>query len=463
MVCDMNRTEESASSRIKKLLASDSPKDRVTVSGWVRTRRDAKGLVFVEINDGSCLSNLQAVVLEGSPAFEAARLVSTGASVRVTGALAPSQGKGQTWELLAESLELVGPSGTDFPLQKKRHSDEYLREIAHLRPRTNKYGAIFRLRSEMAWATHDFFRKCGFFYVQTPVITGIDCEGAGAMFRVTTLPEGSPGPVSEDFFGKPAALTVSGQLEAELMAFGLGRVYTFGPTFRAENSNTARHAAEFWMLEPEAVFFDLADNMRLAEDLVRHLVGAALDGCLEDLELFDRFVEPGLLKRLENLTEAAYVRLPYAEAVERLEKSGAGFEFRPFYGCDLASEHERWLCDSLGGPVIVHDYPSDLKPFYMRLSDDGRTVAAMDMLVPKAGELVGGSQREERMDVLVERMKKQGLSEEAYWWYLDTRRWGGAPHAGFGLGFDRFMMLLTGVGNIRDVQPFPRTPKNLEF
>jgi asparaginyl-tRNA synthetase len=459
-------TDKSAtkSPRVRELLAREEPLEALVVRGWVRTKRSGKGLTFLEINDGSCLTNLQAVLLDTSPAFEAVKDAATGASVAVSGDLVPSQGQGQKWELRAAGLEIIGPAGPDYPLQKKRQTDEYLREIAHLRPRTNKYGAVARLRSEMSWAAHDFFRENGFFYVQTPVITGSDAEGAGAMFRVTTLPEGDNSPAAEDFFGKTASLTVSGQLEAELMGLALGRVYTFGPTFRAENSNTARHAAEFWMLEPEAAFFDLHDNMTLAEDLVRFLVGRALADCRADLELFDRFVEPGLFKRLGNLVEpGVYARMPYAEAVGRLEKSGLKFEFPPFYGCDLASEHERALCDLAGGPVIVHDYPSDLKPFYMRLSDDGKTVAAMDMLVPKVGELVGGSQREERLEILKRRMALQGLSEEAYWWYLDTRRWGGAPHSGFGFGFDRFMMLLTGVTNIRDIQLFPRTPKNLEF
>ncbi|MDR2368036.1 MAG: asparagine--tRNA ligase [Deltaproteobacteria bacterium] len=449
--------------RIKDLLASPGPVPGIAVSGWVRTRRDGKGVSFLEINDGSSLANLQVVVLAGSGLAGAVREAATGAAVEAEGDLLPSQGQGQAWELVARALRVIGPAGPDYPLQKKRHSDEYLREIAHLRPRTNKYGAIMRLRSEMAWAIHDFFRGRDFFYVHSPIITGSDCEGAGAVFRVTTLPEGQAGPVGEDFFGRWAGLTVSGQLEAELMAMALGRVYTFGPTFRAENSNTARHAAEFWMIEPEAAFFDLADDMALAEDMVRALVGHALDRCQKDLELFDRFVEKGLLARLGDLASGAYHRMPYSEAMDRLAKSGEKFEFEPHYGCDLASEHERYLCQSLGGPVTVHDYPRSIKPFYMRLSDDGKTVAAMDMLVPKVGELIGGSQREERLDVLEGRLAEQGLPKETYWWYVDTRRWGTAPHAGFGLGFDRFLMLLTGVNNIRDVQPFPRTPKNLEF
>ncbi|MDR0621753.1 MAG: asparagine--tRNA ligase [Deltaproteobacteria bacterium] len=449
--------------RIRDLLASREPVPGLRVSGWVRTRRDGKGVSFLEINDGSSLANLQVVVLAESGLTDKIKEATTGAAVTVGGDLEPSQGQGQNWELVAKDLRVLGEAGGDYPLQKKRHSDEYLREIAHLRPRTNKYGAIARIRAEMAWAVHDFFRARDFLFVQTPIITGSDCEGAGAVFRVTTLPDGQVGKVEDDFFGRWAGLTVSGQLEAELMALAMGRVYAFGPTFRAENSNTARHSAEFWMIEPEAVFFDLNDNMTLAEDIVKFLVGYALDKCAKDLELFDRFVEKGLLARLEALATGPYFRLSYFEAVERLLASKENFEFKPYQGCDLASEHERYLCQSLGGPVIVHDYPKSIKPFYMRVSDDGQTVAAMDMLVPKVGELIGGSQREERLDVLESRLEELGLPKAAYWWYLDTRRWGTAPHAGFGLGFERFLMLLTGVNNIRDVQPFPRTPKNLEF
>jgi asparaginyl-tRNA synthetase len=352
---------------------------------------------------------------------------------------------------------VVGPSGPDYPLQKKRHTDEFLREIAHLRPRGNKYGAVNRLRSESAWAVHDFFRSRGFFYVHTPIITGSDAEGAGEMFRVTVR-EGGDG-----FFGRPASLTVSGQLEAETLALALDRVYTFGPTFRAENSNTARHAAEFWMIEPEAAFFDLADDMDLAEALVKHLVRHALDNCPDDLGLMDRFVEPGLLARLEVLAGAPYARMTHEAAVTALAASGREFAIPPAQGADLATEHERALCEIAGGPVIVHDYPAAIKPFYMRLSDDRLTVAAMDLLVPRVGELIGGSQREERLEVLEGRMAELGLDPKDYWWYLDTRRWGSAPHAGFGLGFERLLMALTGVANIRDALPFPRTPGSLQF
>ena len=437
----------------------------VAVRGWVRTRRDAKGFSFLEINDGSCLANLQIVALETIPTFEAVKNAQTGAAVSIYGRVVASQGKGQKWEVQAEEVVLVGQADPEtYPLQKKRHSDEFLREIAHLRARTNKFGAIFRLRSFCSLAVHDFFRERGFFYVHTPIITGSDCEGAGELFRVTALPPESKAKAEEDFFGKNAGLTVSGQLEAEMLALALGKVYTFGPTFRAENSNTPRHAAEFWMIEPEMAFADLSDNMDLAEDMIKYVVRQALDRCRDDLALFDKFVEPGLFGRLENLLADRYERLPYAKAVEVLAAAGKKFDYAPQYGMDLQTEHERYLCEELfKKPVIVHDYPADIKPFYMRLSDDGRTVAAMDLLVPKVGELVGGSQREERLDVLTRRMEEMKMNLEEYWWYLDSRRFGSVPHAGFGLGFERLLMLLTGVGNIRDVIPFPRTPKNLEF
>jgi asparaginyl-tRNA synthetase len=444
----------------------------VLAKGWIRTRRDGKGVSFLELNDGSCLANLQVVIGEGTGPWARLRDLSTGAAVSVEGLLVESAGSGQKWELAASSAELVGPSGPDFPLQKKRHTDEFLRTMAHLRPRTNKQGAILRLRSESAWAIHDFFRSQGFLHVHTPIITGSDCEGAGEMFRVAAAgggarcghgPGAGPPPGPDDFFGKPASLTVSGQLEAECLALALDRVYTFGPAFRAENSNTARHAAEFWMIEPEAAFFDLDDDIDLAEALVKHLVRHALENCPDDLALFDRFVEKGLIARLERLLSAPWTRISHAGAVEALLDSGRAFEARPDPGGDLGTEHERALCGIFGGPVVVRDWPAAIKPFYMRLSDDRRTVAAMDVLVPGAGELVGGSQREERLDVLAARMAELGLDPAAYWWYLDLRRWGGTPHAGFGLGFERFLMMLTGVGNIRDVIPFPRTPRNLEF
>jgi asparaginyl-tRNA synthetase len=457
--------------RVIDALNSQTPTQEILLKGWVRTRRDAKGVSFLELNDGSCLNNLQVVVGESGLVGGSLTGVSTGAAVEVEGALVESPGKGQRWEVQATHVRLVGAADPEtYPLQKKRHTDEFLRSIAHLRPRTNKYGALFRIRSESAFAVHSFFRDRGFYYLHTPIITGSDCEGAGAMFRVTTLSpvvkEGahSAAGYADDFFGKEAYLTVSGQLEAELFACALGNVYTFGPTFRAEDSNTPRHAAEFWMIEPEMAFADLEDNMDLAEALVKGLVGHVMEHCAADLELFARFVDQDLMKNLENIANAAYERLPYTEAVEVLQRSGKAFEFPVAYGADLQTEHERYLTEEhLKKPVIVYNYPKEIKPFYMRLNDDDRTVAAMDLLVPRVGELVGGSQREERLDRLERRMQEAGMDREGYWWYLDMRRFGTVPHAGFGLGFERFLMTVTGVTNIRDVMPFPRTPKHLEF
>ena len=459
---------------VAKALSATGPLDSITVCGWVRTRRDAKGLSFLEINDGSCLANIQAIVDEGGQAQAGLGEAGTGAAVCVRGRLVESPGKGQKWEISAESIIVYGDADPEtFPLQKKRHSDEFLRGIAHLRPRTNKYSAMFRIRSEAAFAVHEYFREHGFFHVHTPILTGSDCEGAGEMFRVTTLPPSGPAqkPASgnedlfaEDFFGRECSLTVSGQLEAENMALGLGKVYSFGPTFRAENSNTPRHCAEFWMIEPEMAFADLIDDMDLAEDITREVVRKVLERCPQDIDLFNRFVEPGLLDGLHKLVSEPFARLPYAEAVNILQKSGRTFEFPPFFGTDLQTEHERFLAEEhFKKPVIVYDYPKNIKAFYMRLNDDDQTVAAMDLLVPRIGELVGGSQREDRLDVLERRIKELGQDIKHYWWYLDLRRFGSAPHAGFGLGFERLLMLLTGISNIRDVIPFPRTPKNLEF
>jgi asparaginyl-tRNA synthetase len=425
----------------------------------------------VEINDGSCLNNLQVVIDESALVDGSLTGVSTGAAVEVEGALVESPGKGQRWEVQATQVRLVGAADPEaFPLQKKRHTDEFLRSIAHLRPRTNKYGALFRIRSESAFAVHTFFRDRGFYHLHTPIITGSDCEGAGAMFGVTTLSpggrEGAPGVdvYADDFFGKEAYLTVSGQLEAELFACALGDVYTFGPTFRAEDSNTPRHAAEFWMIEPEMAFADLDDNMDLAEALVKSLVGHVMEHCAADLALFARFIDQDLMRNLEVIADAAYARLPYTEAIEILQRSGKAFEFPIAYGADLQTEHERFLTEEhCKKPVIVYNYPQEIKPFYMRVNDDDRTVAAMDLLVPRVGELVGGSQREERLERLERRMQESGMNREHYWWYLDMRRFGTVPHAGFGLGFERFLMTVTGVTNIRDVIPFPRTPKHLEF
>jgi asparaginyl-tRNA synthetase len=456
---------------IKTLLNSDAALDRIRVSGWVRTRRDSKGFSFLEVNDGSCLRNLQVIVDESVSAFSQLSAVTTGTAVEIEGSLVESPGAGQKWEVRAAGLQLLGGADPEtFPLQKKRHTDEFLRTIAHLRPRTNKYGAMFRIRSEAAFAVHHFFRERGFHYLHSPILTGSDCEGAGEMFRVSTLPLGAAppedggNPFAEDFFGKEASLTVSGQLEAELFASALGNVYTFGPTFRAENSNTPRHAAEFWMIEPEMAFADLSDNRDLAEDLVKAMTTHVMENCRDDLELFAKFVDKQLMANLESVVGQPYERLPYADAVGILKASRRAFEFPIDFGIDLQTEHERFLCEEhFKKPVIVYNYPKEIKAFYMRLNDDDRTVAAMDLLVPRVGELVGGSQREERYDVLERRILENGMKTESYWWYLDIRRFGSVPHAGFGLGFERFLMMVTGVTNIRDVIPFPRTPKHLEF
>jgi asparaginyl-tRNA synthetase len=454
--------------RIKDALQSSSPINQLVIKGWVRTKRDAKGFSFLEVNDGSCLKNIQVIVDENTTGFEELNIVNTGAAVVATGALVDSPGKGQKWEVHATELHVIGTTDPEtYPLQKKRHSDEFLRTIAHLRPRTNKYGAVFRIRSESAFAVHQFFHERGFVYVHTPIITGSDCEGAGEMFRVTTLPPGhkvGEDMFNDDFFGKEANLTVSGQLEAEVYACSLDRVYTFGPTFRSENSNTPRHAAEFWMIEPEVAFADLNDNMDLGEDMVKYMTAYVMEHCAEDLELFARFVDKELMNVLENVAHSDFVRLPYREAINILNNSGVKFEFPTEFGTDLQSEHERFLCEThFKKPVIVYDFPKTIKPFYMRLNDDNETVAAMDVLVPRVGELIGGSQREERLDILKKRLQEMGMDEAPYWWYLELRRFGTVPHSGFGLGFERFLMMVTGISNIRDVIPFPRTPKNLEF
>lgn len=456
--------------RVAALLGAQASTDKVLLKGWIRTRRDARDFSFLEINDGSCLANIQVLVGAESPACQSLKQLSTGASVAVTGALVESPGKEQRWEVRADQLELIGASGEDYPLQKKRHSDEYLRTIAHLRPRTNKYGAMFRIRSRLSLAVHQFFQQRGFHHVHTPIITSSDCEGAGELFNVTTLNlatvplSGGKVDYDSDFFAQEAHLTVSGQLSAETLCMGLGDVYTFGPTFRSENSNTSRHIAEFWMIEPEMAFADLQENMDLGEACIKHLVEEALHQCEEDLTLFTRFVDKDLLGRLENIQRQEFARISYTEAIGLLQKAPAKFAFPPQWGHDLQAEHERYLTEQLfGKPVIVSDYPKELKAFYMRLNDDQKTVAAMDILVPGIGELIGGSQREERLDRLRHRLGEQGFHEEDYWWYLDTRRFGSVPHAGFGLGFERLLMLVTGVPNIRDVIPFPRTPRHLEF
>src|ERR1041384_6494552 len=437
---------------IKHVLASNEPKETIAVKGWVRTRRDAKGFSFLELNEGSCLANLQVVVDAGTPGAEDLAHFTTGASAVVEGQLVPSPAQGQKWELRASRIELVGVADAGYPLQKKGHTLEFLRTIAHLRPRSNLFGAMFRTRSKLAFAVHDFFQSRDFVYVQTPIITASDCEGAGEMFRVTTL-KGKPGEKPEaDFFGKPTFLTVSGQLEGETFACALSNIYTFGPTFRAENSNTARHAAEFWMIEPEMAFCDLQGDMDLAEEFVKAMARYALERCAEDLALFAKFVDKGVGERLKFVVERPFVRVPYTEAIEILKKSGKQFEFPVDYGQNLHSEHERFLTEEyFKSPTTVFNYPREIKPFYMRVNDDGKTVAAMDVLVPGIGEVIGGAQREERLSQREENLRFHHLRPEDYWWYLDLRKYGSVPHAGFGLGFERLIMFLTGVGNIRDV------------
>lgn len=453
---------------VRELLVASSPLPAVTVCGWVRTRRDSKAFSFLEINDGSCLASLQVVADATLPNYASEiTAVQTGASVRIEGRLIASPGKGQSWELHATSMQVLGNAPEDYPLQKKRHTREFLREIAHLRPRTNLFGAVFRVRSRLSYAIHSFFQSRGFVHVHTPIITGSDCEGAGEMFRVTTLsgPDSiAPDAPSRDFFGRPTYLTVSGQLEGEAFACALGRIYTFGPTFRAENSNTSRHAAEFWMVEPEMAFCDLAGDMDLAEDFVRYLIRDTLEHSAADLAFFQQFVDKDLIQRLQFVLNHPFKRITYSEAVDLLLQSGRAFEYPVAWGKNLQAEHERWLTEEhFQSPVTLRDYPKSLKPFYMRANDDGRTVAAMDVLVPGIGEIIGGSQREERLAVLQQNLQNQGLREEDYWWYLDLRRFGSVPHAGFGLGFERMLMFVTGIENIRDVVPFPRTPRHAEF
>ena len=449
---------------IRRVLESEAERSEVTVGGWVRTRRDAKGFSFLEVNDGSCLGSLQVVVDEGIPGSEEVKRMLTGASVMVTGDLVSSPAKGQQWEMRATKAVLVGEAPEDYPLQKKRHSAEFMREIAHLRPRANLYGAIFRVRSRLTQAVHRFFAERDFVNVHTPIITASDCEGAGEMFRVTTHdPTKGGGKPEEDFFEKAAYLTVSGQLEGETFACALSNVYTFGPTFRAENSHTSRHASEFWMIEPEIAFCDLEGDMSLAEEFVREMVREVVEGMPEDFALFAKFVDKQLEPRLRKVLDKPFVRVSYTEAVEILEKCGEKFDYPVAWGENLQSEHERFLTEKhFKAPVTVYNYPRSIKPFYMRQNDDGKTVAAMDLLVPGIGELIGGSQREERYELLKAEMEKEGLSE-GYDWYLDLRKFGSVPHAGFGLGFERLVMFVTGVANIRDVIPFPRTPGSCEF
>ena len=458
-------------SRIKELLDRDSAGGQVLVQGWVKTKRSSKTVTFLQVSDGSTLRDLQVVLDETLPDYHLVDSLSTGCSVSLEGTLVDSPGKGQKYEVQAVKLDILGLADpTTYPLQKKGHTMEFLRDIAHLRPRTNTFGAMARMRNSLAMAVHGFFQGRGFQYLQSPLITASDAEGAGSMFRVTTLDlENLPtsgGRVDNeaDFFGKPAFLTVSGQLEAEIFALALTDVYTFGPTFRAENSNTSRHLAEFWMVEPEVAFCDLDGLAELAEDFLKHIFVHVLENCEEDLAFFNQWFEKSAITTLESIVNTSFEKITYTEAIDILEKSGQSFEFPVEWGCDLQSEHERFLSEqSIGRPVIVTDYPKEIKAFYMRINDDGRTVRALDVLVPRIGEIIGGSQREERGDVLLDRIREAGLDEAEYWWYLDLRRYGTVPHSGFGLGFERTLQFITGMPNIRDVIAFPRTPKNAEF
>ena len=458
--------------RIAELLQSPATDAEVVVKGWVRTKRGNKNVAFIALNDGSCVANMQVVVDLAKFDEELLRKVTTGACLRVDGRLVASCGAGQGVEVQAEKIEIYGTADPEtYPLQKKGHSLEFLRDLAYLRPRTNTFGAIFRIRHAMAYAIHKYFNDKGFYYLHTPLITASDCEGAGAMFQVTTLdlnnlPKTEEGAVdySQDFFGRPCSLTVSGQLEGELGALSLGQIYTFGPTFRAENSNTPRHLSEFWMIEPEAAFYELEDNMELAEDFLKYLIRYALENCREDLEFMNKMWDNGLIERLNFVLNHEFKRLDYTEGVEILKASGRKFEFPCDWGCDLQSEHERYLVEEhFKRPVILINYPKQIKAFYMKQNEDGKTVRAMDVLFPKIGEIIGGSEREADYEKLSARVHELGMNEKELWWYLDTRRWGSAPHSGFGLGFERLLLFVTGMGNIRDVIPFPRTPKNAEF
>ncbi len=458
----------------KDIYASASSFDgkSVVLGGWIRNIRDSKEFGFIDLNDGSCFKNIQIVFERNKIAnYDEIASLNIGASVIVKGVVCLTPEMKQPLEIKAESVEVEGFSTPDYPIQNKRHSLEFLREQAYLRPRTNLFSAIYRVRSEVAFAIHSFFHSRGFVYVHTPLITGSDCEGAGEMFRVTTIdvenpPKNEDGSIdwSKDFFGKSANLTVSGQLEGETFAMAYGKIYTFGPTFRAENSNTARHAAEFWMIEPEIAFADLDDNMELAWDMIQYIIKYVMENCKEEINFFNSFVDKTLIERLTALSKSEYKKVTYTEAVKLLQESGEKFNYPVSWGCDLQTEHERYLTEKIfKGPIFVVDYPKEIKSFYMRMNDDGKTVAAMDMLVPGVGEIIGGSQREERMEILTERMKELGLNEKDYWWYLNLRRYGGTKHAGYGLGFERIIMYLTGVSNIRDVLPYPRTVGNAEY
>ncbi|MCA2691396.1 MULTISPECIES: asparagine--tRNA ligase [unclassified Microcystis] len=452
-------------SRIKEIFQTGQPDQSVTVQGWVRTKRELKEFTFLEVNDGSSLANLQVILEPTLPDYEIVlKTISTGTAIAVSGNLVPSPGKGQNIELKAAEITLYGDCPPDYPLQKKRHSFEFLRTIAHLRARTNTLGAVMRVRNACATAIHTFLQEKGFIWVHTPIITANDCEGAGELFTVTSLDLKKPANFAEDFFGKRAYLTVSGQLQAEVMAMALSNVYTFGPTFRAENSNTSRHLAEFWMVEPEMAFCDLEGDQDLAEAFLKYIFKFVLENCPEDLQFFNERIDKTVLSTAENIVNSEFGRITYSEAIELLEKADRQFEFPVEWGVDLQSEHERYLAEELfKKPVIVTNYPKTIKAFYMRLDDNNKTVSAMDILAPKIGEIIGGSQREERLDVLIQRMQEQGMNPDDLWWYLDLRRYGSVPHAGFGLGFERLVQFMTGMTNIRDVIPFPRTPLSADF
>ena len=469
---------------IKEILTQKPEGQEVAVYGWVRTKRETKNLIFIQVNDGSCFASIQLTFdrdkgIDAQTEKELSR-ITTGTSIKAVGALIESPASGQAVEVAAKTIFVYGEaSGETYPLQKKRHTFEFLRDIAHLRARTNTFGAVARVRNQMAFAVHTFFQEHGFQYVHTPLITASDCEGAGEMFQVTTLnmqeiirkalkdkvdPATFAVDYKQDFFEREAYLTVSGQLEIETYATALSRVYTFGPTFRAENSNTTRHLSEFWMIEPEMSFFQLEDNMELAENFVVYLLKWALTHCREDLEFFNAQIKPGLIQTLEHVVQSKFTRITYTDAVKELEKHASEFEFKPFWGCDLQSEHEKYLTEQVfKGPVIVTDYPKEIKAFYMKQNEDGKTVRAMDVLVPGLGEIIGGSEREDNLAALETRMTELGLDIKNYWWYLDLRRYGTVPHSGFGLGFDRLLLYVTGMANIRDVIPYPRTPKSAEF
>ena len=460
--------------RISDLLQSTEYGREVVVKGWVRTRRGSKSVNFIALNDGSTIKNVQIVADVERFDPEMLKLITTGACLSVTGTLGESQGAGQAAEVQATAIEVLGTCGSDYPMQKKGQTFEYMRQHAHMRLRTNTFGAVFRIRHNMAMAIHDYFHKHGFYYFHTPIITASDCEGAGQMFQVTTknlykLSYDAEGKIdySDDFFGKPTSLTVSGQLEGELGATALGAIYTFGPTFRAENSNTPRHLAEFWMIEPEMAFYDISDNMDLAEDFIKYCVQWALDNCKDDLDFLNKMIDNTLLDRLHFVVEHDFQRLTYSEGIQILEeaiKAGKKFEFPVYWGVDLASEHERYLVEEhFKKPVILTDYPKEIKAFYMKQNDDGKTVRAMDVLFPQIGEIIGGSEREADYDKLMNRINELGIPMKDMWWYLDTRKFGSCPHSGFGLGFERLILFVTGMQNIRDVIPFPRTPKTAEF